>query len=64
MDVIGNVLDLIMGTISKVTNWIDAILGTFLAGQNQFLILAVILYIIGVFGTAKVRLNVKTGGGK
>lgn len=64
MNLLNDIIELIMGTVSKITNWIDAILGTFLGGQNQFLILAVILYIIGVFGTAKVRLNVKTGGGK
>lgn len=60
MDVLNNVLEMIMGWINKIISWIDAIIIAFMEGQNKYIIYAVLLYIIGVFGTGKVRLNLDT----
>lgn len=60
MDMVSNVLDMMMGWVNKVMSWIDIVLNSFIQGQNKYVIYAVLLYIIGVFGTGKVRLNVDT----
>lgn len=54
------ILDMMLDWINKIISWIDAIVVSFMEGQNKYVVWAVLLYIIGVFGTGKVRLNLDT----
>lgn len=60
MEMAENILDIVMSWINKVISWIDMIIISFMEGSNKYVIYAVLLYIIGVFGTGKVKLNLDT----
>lgn len=60
MDILDNVLNMIIGLTNKVFSWVDEIIKAFVEGENRYIIYAVILYILGVFGMAKVNLKIDT----
>lgn len=60
MDFLDGILNVIMGWVNKLISWIDAIVIAFVEGQNKYIIYGVLLYLVGVFGTGKVRLNINT----
>lgn len=60
MDTLNGVIDMIMNIVNKVFGYMDSIMGAFVKGENKYIIYAVILYILGTFGMAKVNLKVDT----
>lgn len=60
MDMLGNVIGMITGITDRVFGWIDAIMTAFVEGENRYIIYAVFIYILGVFGMAKVNLKIDT----
>lgn len=60
MDMLNNVVEMIVGITDRIFGWIDNIMTAFVEGENRYIIYAVILYILGVFGMAKVNLKIDT----
>lgn len=60
MDALNNVIGMIMGITERVFGWIDNIMMAFVEGENRYIIYVVFIYILGVFGMAKVNLKIDT----
>lgn len=52
-----NILDVIINATNKVMEWVDNIISGFLAGENKFLVWAIMLYIVGLFSKFKFNVN-------